>query len=179
MIENAGRLFLSADVIELAAYAVVDAVAIRAPERWDQEAEDAAFDARQRRSRKLEELRSERVIPVGLALLERAGEPSARAAVAVVTPEDLVVLDANAVSDPATELARIPRASVVRLRIVDGSGREIAAGSSDAMELDPEPCALVVDLDGGGSAAFGFRSTSVAHDARTALTGYVGRRAEP
>lgn len=178
MIEDAGRLFLFADAIELAACAVVDAVAIRAPERWDQEAEDAAFDARQRRSRKLEELRSERVIPVGLALLERAGEPSPRAAVAVVTPEDLVVLDANVVSDPETELARIPRASVVRLRIVDGDGREIAAVASDVMQLD-EPCALVVDLEGGGSAAFGFRSTSVAHDARTALTGYFGADAEP
>jgi hypothetical protein len=179
VIDEVGRLFLSADVIELAGYAVLDAIAVKGPEHWDQDAEDAAFDARQRRSRRLQELQSERVIPVGLALLDRAGEPSPRAAVAVVTPDDLVVLDADAVSDPETELARIPRASVARVRVVDGSGREIAPSASDVMQLNPEPCALVVDLEGGGSVAFGFRSTSVAHDALAALTGHLGGDVTP
>lgn len=177
MIEDAARLLVTADVIQLLGYALVGALS--PAERWDQEADEAAFDARQRRTRKLAELRSERVIPMGLALLERAGEPERRAAVAVVTPEDLVVLDANAVTDPETELARIPRARVSRLRVVDGSGAEIPAGASDATRLEPEPCALLVDLGGGGSAAFGFRSSSVAHDARTALARYVGGDAEP
>lgn len=111
---------------------------------------------------------------MGLALLERAGEPERRAAVAVVTPDDLIVLDASAVSDPETELARIPRARVARLRVVDSSGAEIPAEASDVIQLDPEPCALLMDLVGGGSAAFGFRSSSVAHDARTALAHFVG-----
>ena len=173
--EDLGGLYLSANVIELAGYAVLEAVAIRAPERWDQEGEDAAFEARQRRSRKLDELRSERVVPVGLALLERAGEPSPRAAVAVVTPNDLVVLDANAVHDPETELARISRGSVVGLRVVDGSGGAIGADASDATRLESEPCALLLDLEGGGSAAFGFRSSAVAHEARTAIARHVGR----
>jgi hypothetical protein len=141
------RLLVATDVVQLVGLVVAELSSVT--ERWDWEAEEATFEAKRQRGRKLEDIGSRALIPVGLAAVsDSAGAPTLRAAVASVTPKDLVLLDADAVRDPQTEFDRIPRSEVAGARIVDEYGDAVVFRSpSRAMETKSELERVVIAAD--------------------------------
>jgi hypothetical protein len=168
---NAGRLLVLTGPVRFVGLALIELLSKR--ERWDIEADEATFEAKQRRSRKLAKIGSRRLIPAGLAAVsDGVGGSAFRASLLAVTDDDLVLLDANVTGDPDREFARIPRSDVTGVRVVDEHGDPVnAAPLSVADELD-QPSdrrfALLLDSKGGFS-LFAFRSLSRAIEARDVI----------
>jgi hypothetical protein len=166
-----GRLLIRSAMAKFYGLALIDLFS--KPERWDIETDEATFEAMQRRSHKLAEIGSRRLVPMGLAAVsDGAGGSALRASLLAVTADDLVLLDANVTGDPDGELARIPRSDITGVRIVDEQGDPLAAAPpSVSEELDQPPdrrFALVLDSKGGYS-LFAFRSLARAIEARDAI----------
>ncbi len=130
--------------------------------------QDASARAREQRSRKLEAMGSRGMFFGGVA---RIGEVL-RPVMVVGTASDFVLLDAQTEADPTGELARIAKADVAKVRIVDTNGVEVADASIDPIhELEtPEEEKYTVVLDradgSGTSVSFLFLSGEPALFAR-------------
>jgi hypothetical protein len=79
----------------------------------------AAAEARMQRAQTLRSLGAGEVFPAGAAILMNAqGELHPRAAIVVVTKDDLVLLDADPEVDDDV-LGRIPRSEIIDVRLLD------------------------------------------------------------
>ncbi len=93
-------------------------------------------ELRRLRDEKLRLLDGCEVFSAGAALLtERDGRPDPRPAIVVVTDADLVLLDADPLA-PEEEIARIPRAQVTGIRLLDENGEKVTQPPSEVEELD-------------------------------------------
>ena len=86
---------------------------------WDQ---DLRQQAAMRRSEKLRAIGSQATFFSGLARINR----EFRSVQVAVTPRDFVLLDNWTHLNPETELASLPRASIMQAVIVDANGHEVA-----------------------------------------------------
>lgn len=170
-IRDVGRLLVWTDVVQFVGLVLIDLLSKQ--ERWDIEADEATFEAKQRRGEKLVEIGSERLIPIGLAAVsDGAGGSTLRASLLAVTTDDLVLLDANVTGGPDRELARIPRSDITGVRIVDEHGDPVDAAPPSVSDEIAQPSdrryALVLDSSNGFS-LFAFRSLSRAIEARDVI----------
>jgi hypothetical protein len=130
--------------------------------------EDATDEARMARSRKLDSLGSVGSFFGGLV---RIGE-TLRPVLVVATPTEFVLLDAQTEANPTGELARIAKADVSSVRILDENGFDVSHASLDPVrELEtPEEEKYTVVLDradgSGTSVSFLFLSGEPASFAR-------------
>ena len=134
-------------------------------------AEDEALRAL--RDQKIASLAASEVFPAGSVLLQGPdGRPDPRPAFVAVTQDELVLLDADAVNAPEVELARIPRAELSGVRLLDAYGKPVETETVDELaEMDhkDERYAVWVDrLTTGpaGSHGFVFRALSLAVEAK-------------
>ncbi len=170
MIWNVARGLFLADTIQLIGYIIIDIAGEKAV--WDAEADEARFEARDRRGRKLVELGALAVFPGGQAILAGAdGSPELRAVTVVATADRFVLLLADPAIDPDTELGSIQRAAVVSADAMDEAARPIGPEHlTPEAELEgPRRFAVTLLLREGedeASAVFLFPSASTAAEAR-------------
>jgi hypothetical protein len=134
---------------------------------WDQ---DLHHQAAMRRSEKLRAIGSQATFFSGLARINR----EFRSVQVAVTPRDFVLLDNWTHLNPETELATLPRESVMQAVIVDANGHEVADQLLDPireLETPQEERAAVVlkRQDTGGElppVSFLFRSGEPALECR-------------
>jgi hypothetical protein len=143
----APEALFTADFGQFLAYVVLD---IR---RWQIGREGKAIveddRLRGRRAEKLRQLQAGEVFPAGSALLMGPdGRPDPHPVVVAVTEADLVLLSSNLDSsrEPEEEIARIPRAQITGVRVLDERG-EPAAPLTEVEELDAPPQRYVVWVD--------------------------------
>jgi hypothetical protein len=169
-VEGIGR-WAAADQVQMGLYILQDV------HRAELRREGAAFTAREERRKLrhdlLAELGAQEVFPVGAALLSGAdGRPDHRPAVAAVSPEELVLLDADVVEGPEVELGRIPRGAIAGVRLRDEHGEPVDVAELDE-RADLKADRFVVWVDradpasptGSGAHGFVFFSGSVAAEA--------------
>jgi hypothetical protein len=166
----AGALF-TADLVQFLPYVLID---IR---RWQLRGEGRAIveddRLRGRRAEKLRQLHAGEVFPAGSALLTGPdGRPDPHPVVVAVTDADLVLLSSKLDSSreaPEEEIARIPRAQITGVRLLDERG-EPAPPLSEVEELDAPPQRYIVwverEIEGRSQGnAFVFLSYGVAAEA--------------
>jgi hypothetical protein len=139
----------------------------------------AVAELRTRRAETLSRLGAGEVFPAGSVVLKGADDrPEPRAAIVVVTKDELVLLDASPEA-PADEFGRIPRSEMTGVRLLDETGAP-ATPMSEVEELDAPRRPYVVWVDrtadeGERGHAFVFPSYTVAAEAerdfRRQLTG--------
>ena len=142
--------------------------------------EDLRYEAATRRSERLLTIGSEATFFSGLARFD--GE--FRSIRVAVTPHDFVLFDNWTHLDPDTELARLPRDSIIDAVIVDETGNEVADQLLDPIrELEtPEEERYQVVLkrrDASGAlptVSFHFRSGEPALACRDQYRGFIGPR---
>jgi hypothetical protein len=176
-IGNVARGLFLADRIQLVGLILIGIAGEKAI--WDADADEALFEARDRRGRKLIELGALAVFPGGQAVLAGPGGSAwARAVSVVVTVDRFVLLPADQAFDPDTELGSIRRSAVVGAEAVDETGRPIGPEHlTPEAELEgPRRFAVTVALregDAEGSAVFLFPAASTALEASDRFRAYI------
>jgi hypothetical protein len=170
VIWNVARGLFLADRIQLIGYIIIDIAGEKAV--WDEEADEARFEARDRRGLKLVELDPLAVFAGGQAVVPGAdGSPELREVTVVATADRFVFLHADPAVDPDAELASIERVAVMSAEAVDEAARPIGPEHlTPEAELEgPRRFAVTLLLRQGeeeASAVFLFPSASTAAEAR-------------